>query len=387
MRTLTIPTFITAIRIDWTDVHTAMNTESPTRVPFDAGVRLRSFGARNIPALLLGIVAAILCVWLRTPLPWMIGPLVAVAVANMAGARLAVATPLRNAGQWVIGVALGLYFTPVVVQQVAALAAWIALGVVFAIALGAAGGVLLTRCSGVDTSTAFFSMAIGGASEMANQAERHDALVDRVAAAHSLRILMVVVIVPFAFKFAGVHGLDPYLPGARHVDYGGLLLLALLTSAFAWLIARIGSANPWVIGPMFATIALTAASIELSALPQWIVNAGQLLIGCALGSRFSRGFVHTAPRFMASVAAIVLVFLVSAGGFGFVLSALSGIALPTALLATSPGGIAEMSLTAKTLQLGVPIVTAFHVVRMSAVVLLIGPIWKLVLRWNRRDGE
>ena len=364
-----------------------MTSESPPAIAFDAGARSWPFGAQNLLALLLGIAAALFCVWLHSPLPWMIGPLVAIAIANMAGARLAVATPLRNAGQWVIGVALGLYFTPTVVQQVAALAPWIVLGVVFALALGAAGGLLLARWSGVDASTAFFAMAIGGASEMANQAERHDALVDRVAAAHSLRILMVVVIVPFAFKFAGVHGLDPYLPGARTVDYGGLLLLAILTSAFAWLIARIGRANPWVIGPMFATIALTASSIELSALPQWVVNAGQLLIGCALGSRFSRDFVHTAPRFMASVAAIVLAFLVVAGGFGSLLSALSGIALPTALLATSPGGIAEMSLTAKTLQLGVPIVTAFHVVRMSAVVLLIGPIWKLVLRWNRRDGE
>ena len=36
-------------------------------------------------------------------------------------------------------------------------------------------------------ATAFFSSAIGGAQEMVNLAERHDALVDRVALAHSLR--------------------------------------------------------------------------------------------------------------------------------------------------------------------------------------------------------
>jgi uncharacterized membrane protein AbrB (regulator of aidB expression) len=46
----------------------------------------------------------------------------------------------------------------------------------------------------------------------------------------------------------------------------------------------------------------------------------------------------------------------------------------------SPGGIAEMSLTAKTLQLGVPIVTAFHVMRLSALVLTIGPLYRLVQR-------
>ena len=36
-----------------------------------------------------------------------------------------------------------------------------------------------------------------------------------------------------------------------------------------------------------------------------------------------------------------------------------------------------MSLTAKTLQLGVPIVTAFHVTRMVTLVLAIGPLFRL----------
>jgi uncharacterized membrane protein AbrB (regulator of aidB expression) len=46
------------------------------------------------------------------------------------------------------------------------------------------------------------------------------------------------------------------------------------------------------------------------------------------------------------------------------------------VLATSPGGIAEMALTARVLHLGVPVVTAFHVARMVAVVLGIGPLYR-----------
>jgi len=69
-----------------------------------------------------------------------------------------------------------------------------------------------------------------------------------------------------------------------------------------------------------------------------------------------------------------------ATGFGVLLAYASGMHAATAILATSPGGIAEMSLTAKTLQLGVPIVTAFHVIRMVALVLLIGPLFRLLRR-------
>ena len=36
--------------------------------------------------LLLAIGAGFLCAWLRTPLPWMIGPLFAVSAARLAGA-------------------------------------------------------------------------------------------------------------------------------------------------------------------------------------------------------------------------------------------------------------------------------------------------------------
>ena len=50
--------------------------------------------------------------------------------------------------------------------------------------------------------------------------------------------------------------------------------------------------------------------------------------------------------------------------------------MTTLLLATSPGGIAEMCITAKVLELGVPAVTAFHVVRYVAVLVLTAPIYR-----------
>jgi uncharacterized membrane protein AbrB (regulator of aidB expression) len=50
-------------------------------------------------------------------------------------------------------------------------------------------------------------------------------------------------------------------------------------------------------------------------------------------------------------------------------------------LGTSPGGIAEMAITAKVLQLGVPVVTAFQVCRLVAVLMLVGPLFQWI---NRR---
>ena len=91
---------------------------------------------RVLATLLLAFVAAGACLALHTPLPWMIGPLLAVSLASIAGAPTASYTPLRNAGQWAIGMALGLYFTPQMVGLVAGLWWAIVLAIVWALGLG-----------------------------------------------------------------------------------------------------------------------------------------------------------------------------------------------------------------------------------------------------------
>ena len=67
---------------------------------------------------------------------------------------------------------------------------------------------------------------------------------------------------------------------------------------------------------------------------------------------------------------------------GWLLGPLGATACPTLLLATAPGGIAEMCLTARTLRLGVPLVTAFHVLRLVLLLVLAPTVFRL---WS--DGE
>lgn len=67
--------------------------------------------------------------------------------------------------------------------------------------------------------------------------------------------------------------------------------------------------------------------------------------------------------------------LVPCAAFAVVL-ALYRLHWATMILGTSPGGIAEMAITAKVLQLGVPVVTAFQVCRLVAVLLIVGPLYQ-----------
>ena len=330
---------------------------------------------------LAGALGALL---LHLPLPWFTGPLIAVGCSNMLGTHLPNVPHARDGGQWIIGTALGLYFTPEVVRQIGLLAPWIAVAVGFMILLGLAGAWLLKRVTGESGTTTFFAMAIGGASEMAAQAERHGAAVDRVAAAHSLRIMLVALLVPFALQWTGVHGVDPYEPAAREFNPVGFLLLGAVTGGGAIVLLRLRAPNVWMIGPLIVAALITANGHTFSSLPTGVVNGGQLLIGSCLGARFTREFFRAAPRYMAGVAAITLLYLAASALFGWWLAPPAGLPWATAVLSTTPGGIGEMAITAKVLKLGAPIVSAFQAVRMAAVVLTIGPLYRAARSVHRR---
>ena len=341
--------------------------------------------ARTLWTLLLALAAAALCVQLRTPLPWMIGPLIATAVLSMLGTPTYSATPLRNMGQWVIGAALGLYFTPQVVALVLGLWWAIVLNAIWALALGAAFGAWLHRVhygpgvfhiSGLSRNTTYFASPIGGASEMTLMAERRGAQTDLVASAHSLRVLLVTLIIPFGFQFAGLHGLDTTLPGPRVISWPGLAALGALTGMGCWVMVRLKLTNPWFLGAMAVSLVVTASGQTWSAIPIWMTNAAQLVIGISLGVRFTRSFAHLAPRWLASVALGTLAMMALCAGYAWMLAWATGLHWATVLLGTSPGGIAEMAITAKVLQLGVPLVTAFHVTRLAAVLLLAEPMYR-----------
>ena len=219
------------------------------------------------------------------------------------------------------------------------------------------------------------------------QAQRNGGQVDKVAASHALRIMLVVLIVPFAFNAMNVHGLDPYAPLAKTFSWTGFIVLVAITAAAAAVMERFKSPNSWMIGPLLAAALVTATGHSFSTFPAGVVNAGQLLIGISLGSRFTPEFFGAAPRFLSAVAAISLLYMVLAAGFAGLLARGSGLPWPTATIATTPGGIGEMALTAQALQLGVPIVTAFHTIRLLALLLTVGAMYRYWRKWMVRRAS
>ena len=346
----------------------------------------RDSGLNPLLALMLCAGAGAAFAALRLPLPWMIGPLLAMATCNFAGAELRAPRGGRALGQVLIGTALGLYFTPAVGREVIAHWPLLLLAAALAVLLGVLGGWILSRVSGVDSTTAFFASVPGGAAEMTLLGERFRARPDRVALAQSLRILVVVIVVPFALTYSGAHGSDSFVSDGLPLRWQGVATLLAIAAAAALLLDRLGMPNAFMFGPLAVTIGITVAEVQFSSLPALLTNSAQVLIGCALGARFERRSLESAPRYVAGVLASVLMGLALAALVAAAVALLAGLSVPSLVLAMAPGGIAEMCITAKVLQLGVPLVTAAHVARVLVLIVGTGPGYRAVqvLRaWQR----
>jgi membrane AbrB-like protein len=328
---------------------------------------------------LVGLLGGYLASQVGWPLPWMVGSLLAIILVRcLTPWQLAEIPGGRKCGQWIIGIGIGLHFTPVVIEQVMA-----HLGLILFAALitsiSSVVGVWLMLRTGEDRATAFFSSMPGGSGEMVNLGARNGAVLSSVAAGQSLRVLAVVLCVPAIFKYLMGEGTPVVHAGA--VDWLWLAVLFPVGAAVAYVWQRLKQPNPWLFGPLLVSAAISVMLDLHIALPDGSSQIGQWLIGSGLGCHFNRQFFRRAPSFIGRTLLGTALTMIIAALAAFALSAATHLDLRSLTLGMMPGGIAEMSLTAEVLQLSVPLVTAMQVMRLLFVLFLAEPLFRY---WGRR---
>jgi membrane AbrB-like protein len=329
-------------------------------------------------ALIFGLCGGLIFNLIGLPLPWMLGPMFTVGMAGINDVKVGEVRGGRQAGQLVIGCALGLYFTPEVTRHIINFGGFILAAAFVAIIIGALGGLLMKRISGVDPVTAFFASVPGGAAEMAILAERAGARFDQVALAHSIRVLMTVSIIPITITLTGASGSAIYTPSTTLTTAHGLVALLILALCTACVFRKVGIPNAWLLGPLSISLLITISGGSLSAIPPLLSVAAQTLIGCSLGSRFKPSLRSESRSLAIGVVASASLTLALSVAMGLLIAWLIDETAPAMVLATAPGGLSEMCITAKILKLGVPLVTSFQVARLVIVVTFSLPVWRLL---------
>lgn len=103
---------------------------------------------------LVGLAGGYLASLIGWPLPWMVGSLLAIILVRCLTPGNWPRFPGRKCGQWIVGIGIGLHFTPVVLEQVLA-HFWLILAGALLTSVSSVIGVWLMRRSGEDRATAF----------------------------------------------------------------------------------------------------------------------------------------------------------------------------------------------------------------------------------------
>jgi membrane AbrB-like protein len=292
----------------------------------------------------------------------------------------------RRFGQLAIGTSIGLNVTGEVLMMIGLWLPIMIATALIAIFVAALVSVPFARLARLDRKSAFYAMMPGGMSEMANVGAAVGAQSEPIAVAQALRVALLVFVLPPLVISLDIHGsalngslqppLDPFSTAVSLVcglaGVGGARLLRLN--------------NPWTIGALVSVGTVAAAGLLTGHVPQPLYWLGQYLIGLSIGARFRREIVVRLPRLFVTSAFFVLILAACLLAYAAALSAITGLDLASAALGASPGGIAEMAITAQTLHLSVGLVTAFHVVRAFFVNSLTTWFWTAFDRMRFLDA-
>lgn len=347
----------------------------------------RSLGP-HLPAVLAAVGGGSLAALLQIPLPWMIGAMVATAALTWVR-DVPRPSGVREAGLIGLGLGLGQTFSGPVIAAVAGTLPVMVVAGLITILAGLAVARLFASLARVDGRTAFFCTVPGGIILMVVLAQRAGGHVPTVTLSQTLRMCLVVLLFPPLISIVAPHAVDAAFSAPRPpTDALGLLVLLAMGAAVAVGASRLGFANPWMLGPCLLAIPLSGLGWLPSGVPPWLVNAAQVAMGGTLGLRLSRRFLLSSRRIAAVSVVTTLALSVVLAALALPVAWLSGLPLAAVELGMAPGGMPEMAITAKALDLAVPLVLGFHLVRVLLCNLLVGPIWRGAVRFGLvREGE
>ncbi|WP_299475450.1 AbrB family transcriptional regulator [uncultured Roseibium sp.] len=317
------------------------------------------------------------------PLGWLMGSMLAVAVASLFKLPAEQPKTLMPFVRASVGTMLG---ASVTAGLLLSFPQWWTSLVFLLIALLLSGSInfwLLSRILRFEKPTAVLCAMPGGITEMILLSEQAGADQARVAIVHALRIALSILILPLLITWF------------MHVDVqrsgtGATSSLSMIdTFWFALCIAAGVAADRWtripariIVVPLILSAALHISGITHFVVPEWVTNIVQVFIGINVGGRFL-GISARQLSHVVGAAFLVIAVQIAIAFSAAVLVARNSDLDPLALmLAYAPGGLAEMSLIAIAMGREVAFVGLHHLFRVL-VSLALGPL--LLSRLRKRN--
>lgn len=316
--------------------------------------------------LALGALGATALGLLGVPAGPLVGAMVTVAAATLAGRKTALPAWLQVALFMVVGTSVGASATPEALRSIASWPASLGVLLVATLAMYGAGYWVFRRFGGCDGITAFFAAAPGALSAVVVLAESEGAVMSKVAAAQALRVAAITAASPILLATFHLH------VSAMTTSFGhhGIAAWATLFAGAAagWVLAeRFRWPSPAFLGPMAVSALLHGTGWLHLAPPRPVVVIAGAGLGCLVGTRF-RG-VHLGRLLNFFPAAIGSFLVMGAIGVvaGGMAGRMSGVGPVAGMLAFFPGAMDVLIAIALSSGQAPVYVAAHHTARLLGV--------------------
>lgn len=337
--------------------------------------------------LALGACSAFAAVALNLPLPYLLGPLLAASLVATLGPQhlpsdYQFPSWLRLAFIAIIGLMIGAQVTPELFSDAPQLMLSFAALTAFVVLAHGFGYVILHHFGGYDRPTAFYGAAPGGLFESIAMGEDAGADAARLTLQQFLRVVAVVTLLPIGLSLwlGEPVGSSAGMTLARpNVPWSALPWIALagVTGIVLGQVLRLPAKQ--LTGPMAIAAILSLTGLLHLDVPQWLVDTAQIIVGTALGMRFTGLTKALLFKGLWLTALSVGGMLAIAAGFAMALMGPLDQPFDVLLISFAPGGVTEMSLVALSLSANPAFVTLHHIFRILITVVGLG----LSARWLR----
>lgn len=332
---------------------------------------------------------------LHLPLPWLLGPMIAVLIGSNLWKPLYSWPPqIRNTGMIIVGYTIGLSLTASALSQIAGQLPYMLLMTMLLLLFCAGVAFAVSRLSGTNYKTILLGSIPGGLTQMLLLAEEsEDVNLTVVTVIQVIRLMMIIICIPlliysplFASHLDG-GGAMP-LPQGASAGWGGLFpnILYYGAACISCAIAgqKINFPTAYLLGPAIITAILQLSGLQGPVLPGTLINAAQLMIGVYVGLLLDpRKLEHKLLTLSLAVGSGVIL-IAGAYGFSLLFTALEHVTAATALLSLAPGGMDQMSLIAHETGADLPTVAGYQLFRTFFIFFAVPPLFKMIFR--RKKG-
>ncbi|TSB45017.1 AbrB family transcriptional regulator [Alkalicoccobacillus porphyridii] len=331
-----------------------------------------------------------MCGWvfnaLQVPAGWLLGALIFGIVCSFAIKKIIFSRSYFSFVLAIIGTNIG--FTVILERFVTygGLIIPLLISIFITIFLGMLLGKYFQKWSGLNANTAFFCCLPGGASEVIAVSEQYGADQRIVAAFHTTRITLFVMIIPL---IAGLfsNGRSDLTISQPALSITGWIVVILTVGVVALLSMQLGGRIPFPGAIIFVSIGLGFAAhtwvIPQYSMPSLIPGIAQGLMGAVLGMRFDRETLSELLRIGKVSALAMLLYFVGSLSLAALFFFVTSISFSESMLGIVPAGAAEMAATALSLQLDSTLVATLQMLRVLSLFVAL----PFLIKWFAKPVE